>query len=133
MVEESEEPKYAIIDNGSGMMKAGIAGDEAPSSVFSSIVGKPKGASAMQGVTQKQVYIGDDAMAKRGVLNLRYPISAGIVTDWQDMEAVWHHTFYNELRVNPNELAGILVTEAPRNPKGNREKMVEVLFEQFEA
>ncbi len=51
MVEESEEPKYAIIDNGSGMMKAGMAGEEAPSSVFSSIVGKPKGASAMQGVT----------------------------------------------------------------------------------
>ncbi len=50
MVEENEA-KYAIIDNGSGMMKAGMAGEEAPSSVFSSIVGKPKGASAMQGVT----------------------------------------------------------------------------------
>ena len=78
-----EEVKIAIIDNGSGMMKAGLAGDEAPSNVFSSIVGKPKGTSAMQGVTQKQMYIGDEAMQKRGVLNLQYPISAGIVESWE--------------------------------------------------
>ena len=133
MVEEDDTPKYAIIDNGSGMMKAGMSGDEAPSCVFSSIVGKPKTQSAMQGVTQKNIYIGDDAMAKRGVLNLKYPIAAGIVEDWADMESVWHHTFYNELRVDPSELAGVLVTEAPRNPKQNREKMIEVLFEQFEV
>lgn len=131
MVDESTP--FAIIDNGSGMMKAGMAGEEAPTSVFSSIVGKPKNTSAMQGVTQKQMYIGDEAMAKRGVLNLEYPISAGIVTDWEKMEAVWHHTFFNELRVNPAELGGVLITEAPRNPKANREKMIEVFFENFEV
>ena len=116
MVDDSSA-QIAILDNGSGMMKAGIAGEESPSCVFSSIIGTPKNASAMQGVTQKGQYIGDEAMQKRGVLNLKYPIKNGIVTDWDDMEKVWNHTFFNELRINPSDIAGVLLTEAPLNPK----------------
>ena len=128
---EADENTIAIIDNGSGMMKAGIAGDDAPSVVFPSIVGTPKQQSAMQGVTQKSQYIGDEAQQKRGVLNLSYPIANGIVTDWAKMEAVWHHTFYNELRITPEDIQGVLITEAPRNPKENREKMMTYMFETF--
>jgi len=72
-------------------------------------------------------------MKMKGVLELNYPITAGIVEDWQDMEKVWHHTFYNELRVNPTECTGVLLTEAPRCPKANREKMTQVMFETFEV
>lgn len=133
MVEAEEAEQIVIIDNGSGMMKAGIAGEEAPSVTFPSIVGRPKNASAMQGVTQKNEYIGDEAQQKRGVLNLKYPIANGIVTDWEDMIKVWHHTFFNELRVQPSEIQGVLITEAPRNPKENRERMVTTMFETFEV
>ena len=129
---DSEAP-IVIIDNGSGMMKAGIAGEEAPAATFPAIVGRPKNASAMQGVTQKSEYIGDEAQQKRGVLNLKYPIANGIVNDWEDMEKVWNHTFYNELRVTPSECQGVLVTEAPRNPKENRERFLTVMFETFEV
>ena len=31
-----------VIDNGSGMCKAGFAGDDAPRAVFPSIVGRPR-------------------------------------------------------------------------------------------
>ena len=118
-----------VIDNGSGMVKAGFAGEENPRCVFPAIVGRPQYASAMQGITQKDVYIGEEAEQKRGVLKLNYPISAGIVECWEDMEHVWNHTFYNELRVKPSESGGVLLTEAPRNPKENRERMVTIMFE----
>merc|ERR1712153_23245 len=96
------------------------------------MVGRPKQQATIQG-TGKAEYIGDEANAKRGILNLNYPIAAGIVESWEDMEKVWHHTFYNELRVSPNEIKGVLLTEAPRNPKANREKMVQIMFETFEV
>jgi len=61
-------------------------------------------------------------LAKRGVLYLKHPIENGVVSNWEDMERIWHHCFYNELRVNPEDSPALL-TEAPLNPKMHREKI----------
>ena len=37
-----EDVAALVVDNGSGMCKAGFAGDDAPRAVFPSIVGRPR-------------------------------------------------------------------------------------------
>jgi len=136
----SEDEKPAIImDNGTGMMKCGLSGTDAPTVTFASCVGYPKNKAMMTG-GNKEYYVGEEAQQKRGILVLKFPLEHGVITNWDDMEKIWAHTFDNELRVvvggeseDDEDVAGVLLTEAPMNPRENRERMTQIMFETFNA
>ena len=126
-----EEGNIVVIDNGSRMIKAGFAKDDSPRAVFPSMVQRPRHSGFLVGMGQKEYYVGDEAQVRtRGLLVARYPIEHGIVNNWDNMERIWDHTFYNELRVAPEECI-VLQTEVPLNPKANKEKMTQIMFETF--
>merc|ERR1711988_904044 len=127
----SEELNSVVIDNGSGILKAGIAGDDVPKAVFPSTVGRPR-FPQMTGTEGKDEFIGNDVLPKRGIVNMTYPVEHGVVNNWDDMTKVWKHCYYNELRVEPCEHPAHL-TEAPKNPITNREQMMQIFFEQFQV
>ncbi|CAK5083856.1 unnamed protein product [Meloidogyne enterolobii] len=116
-----------VIDNGSGVCKAGFAGHKEPCIIFPSIVGRPHHPGFWHSFRLEDNYVGNDAQAIRGILSVTNPIERGIVTNWEDMERIWHHVFYNELRVKPEEYL-LLLTEAPHTPKADREKMAEIIL-----
>ncbi len=124
--------KPLVIDNGTGFTKNGFAGEDQPRSVFPTIIGYPKYQIIMTDVEHyvREYYIGEEAINLRGVLKLVYPVEHGQVQDWDAMERIWHYTFYNDLRVNPNEHP-ILLTEPPLNKNQNKEKMAELMFDTF--
>ena len=69
---------------------------------------------------QNDYYIGEEAQPKRGILTLKHPIEHGIVTNWDDMEKIWHHTFFNELRVKPEEHLVLLTWHPPQSQGQSR-------------
>ncbi|XP_008583563.1 PREDICTED: actin-related protein T2 [Galeopterus variegatus] len=119
-----------IFDNGSGLCKAGLSGEIGPRHIISSVVGHPKLKTPLAGANQKKYFVGEEALYKHEVLHLHYPIERGIVTGWDDMEGLWKHLFEWELGVKPSERP-VLMTEPSLNPRENREKTAEMMFERF--
>lgn len=118
-----EQYKFPIvIDNGSSLMKVGIAGDDTPSAIFPNMIGFEPG--------QEDPYFGEEAQEQQDNLDIIQPIRHGIINDWDAMERIWDFAFSKILRVDPKEHR-IHMTEAYLNPIHHREKMAEILFETF--
>lgn len=121
-----------VIDNGTGIIKGGLSGDEAPRSIFPNLVGKPKNEAIVVGGDNRECYIGNSVNEKKGVLSVSCPIEHGIITDWQDMIKVWHYAFFSELLVECAEQP-ILITKTPNSPEEADFKITEIMFEYFNA
>jgi len=97
---------------------------------FPSYVGRPKHTRIMAGAVEGDVFIGRKAQELRGLLKIKYPIEHGIVSDWDDMERIWKYIYEEELKTASEEHP-VLLTEAPLNPRNNRELAAQMFFETF--
>mmetsp|Transcript_15698 Transcript_15698/g.34889 ORF Transcript_15698/g.34889 Transcript_15698/m.34889 type:complete len:354 (+) Transcript_15698:135-1196(+) len=122
--ESDDESDAVVVHCGSFQTLAGFAGNDSPTVVMQTIVGRGLNDVAL---------VGCDALRKqRGRWAISRPIQGGVVQDWDDLERVWHHLFYSELRVRPEDTP-VLVTEVPLCPKHQREELVRVLIEDFDV
>ena len=117
--DEDDEKQPIVIDSGSCWIKSGFAGDDQPFSIITCFVAEKKSQNEEEN--------------KENVLHsLRHPIQHGIITSVDDMELLWYHIFENELKIDAPERE-ILLTDAAMNPKSNRELIIEIMFETFNA
>lgn len=117
-----------VIDNGSSMFKIDFAGSETPNFVFPTVVGRGKYDHCMTGY--HPLRCGNDVMSQLVLLITDYPIKNGCITNWGEMEKIIHYALYEQLKVDPMDHP-ILITEAQTDPRINRDKIVEIMFECF--
>mmetsp|Transcript_34640 Transcript_34640/g.42726 ORF Transcript_34640/g.42726 Transcript_34640/m.42726 type:complete len:393 (+) Transcript_34640:204-1382(+) len=125
--------KVLVCDNGTGFVKVGYAGQNFPTSVFPSMVGRPQLRAEMESLEDtdlKDIMVGDQAAKVRFALDIKYPVENGIVQNWEDMEHLWHYTFYDKMKIEPSKHR-IMLTEAPGNPLINRERTLTTMFEKY--
>nr|WAQ15581.1 Arp2 [Halisarca dujardinii] len=132
MTTDAQGNKVLVCDNGTGFVKVGYAGSNFPSHIFPSLVGRPiiRSTQKIGNIEVKDLMVGDEASQLRHMLEVNYPMENGIVRNWEDMKHVWDYTFKEKLKVDTKECK-VLLTEPPMNPMKNREKMVEMMFEEY--
>ena len=110
-----EENNNIVIDIGSGYCKAGLSGDENPSVIFPTCLG----------------YFVGDTFDKDTDYKLSYPVQNGFIKNYDDLGKILEHIFTNKLKVNPKK-SNILIPESANNPKENRERLIQFMFETFD-
>ncbi|ELR20214.1 Actin [Acanthamoeba castellanii str. Neff] len=108
-------------------MVVGVAGEDAPSVVMRTLMGRRHSAGMPH---LPDAVFGAEALQRRATHRIRYPVERKIITNFGDMEHIWHHLFYQELKVAPEEHP-VLLTYAADSPPRNQEKMLQIMFETF--
>jgi actin beta/gamma 1 len=83
-----EENQILVVDTGSGIVKAGFSGEDAPRSMFPNIIGIPKDLNDVVGEEYKEEYFGDEALQRRGILEISYPMENGLIRDFDGIEKI---------------------------------------------
>ncbi|XP_053624038.1 actin-3-like [Plodia interpunctella] len=122
------EKPVVIIDNGSNMLKAGFACDNHPVSMFRTVVGRPNYLKGSYGRKPYEVYIGDDAIDRIEDYELSNPVVNGRIAHWDNMERVWHHVLYRELKVAPED-RGVILSSNVNTTMQEKIHCCEVFFE----
>lgn len=117
-----------VIDNGSHTLKLGLAGEEAPRTAVPSIIGHSRAPELETALDKPDYCVGEKALRRRGLLNLQRPLRDRRIVDFEGMEKLWHHTFYEVLQAEPTRHACLLAVNASYTPS-DREKCAEIIFE----
>jgi actin beta/gamma 1 len=124
-----------VLDIGQFSSKIGFAGEDSPSQVFLTMVGKPKYQSVNVNYETKksredEIYVGDEIQSI-GLYKIFHPIEKGIVVDWTHFSNIIDYVFYN-LRVDPT-LVNVLFAVHPLFPYKDLERIFELFLERYQC
>lgn len=132
-MDSSSSRPAVVLDNGTGFIKCGFAGSHFPAAVFQTVIGRPVLRSGQKKTTTKElkdVMRGDETNEIGHLLDMKYPVSNGIVRDMDDMCLLWDYALHEKLRVNPNEHA-LMLSEVPLFSNRHRAKLYQIFFERY--
>eukprot|EP00758_Cryptobia_borreli_P012771 Tbor_TRINITY_DN5773_c3_g5::TRINITY_DN5773_c3_g5_i1::g.20528::m.20528/K05692/ACTB_G1; actin beta/gamma 1 len=121
-----------VMDNGSHILRAGHPIYSTPQVCIPSLIGHPLNRGVSMGTGEKEYRVGFDALHKRGMLSCSNPTEGGIITNWDSLEKLWAHVIFRDLRVVPEDFC-FSITEPPNAPKSQKENILELMMETFNA
>ena len=122
-----------VLDIGQFSTKIGFSGEDFPSNIFFTMVGKPKyqNLSAQDAVKDKEeLYVGDEIQSL-GLFKIFSPIKNGVITDWGYFEKIIDYIFYT-LRVDPT-LVNVLYSIHPLFPHDEIKRLFELFLEHYQC
>lgn len=129
MEAELDTKDFIVIDNGTGYIKAGYSGEDAPKIVLPTVMSVVE--SQEQGKS-KTMYSGADIDLKNPETPLFYPIDRGEIKnteqDWECMSFIWEHIIKNLMQEELNSV-NVLITDSILNTRENRQRMAQVFLE----
>lgn len=119
-----------VIDNGSYRLRAGYPDEPQPRVNCPSLVGLPRNKGVALATGAEEYAVGQAAVEKRGLLHTERPLSGGTVTNWEQLEKLWSHVIYKQLRLTPENHCFVL-TQNARASNEEKERTLEIMMETF--
>ncbi|KAI0721846.1 actin-like protein Arp4p [Cerioporus squamosus] len=158
MQSTSTKPNYGgdevaalVLDFGSSSLRAGYAGDDAPKAIIPTSFGYIEEAAASNGDVsmgdanapegeqpqapkgKAKLYIGQNGPSLwRSGMQVGNPMNDGLIQNFDAVPPLVSHALNEVMRCNAAEHP-VLVTEAAWNTAANRERMAEIMFEEFQV
>ena len=132
-----------MLDNGSGYIKAGLAGSNFPAVVVPNAFGRPvlrSGAGGNNsGVVLKEIMVGDETAGLGHLLAMQYPVRNGVIQDIDNMCTVWDYVFATKMNIDRDasgkgvDMSGrsLMLSEPPGLASKYRTQQYETFFERY--
>ncbi|KAL6974169.1 Actin-related protein 6 [Sarracenia purpurea var. burkii] len=114
-----------VLDNGAGLIKAGIGGERDPAVVVPNCLGRPL--SSKKWLIADQLHSPAEDLTSAAV---RRPFDRGYLINPDLQREIWSHLFTTVLRINPS-LSSLLLVEPLFNLPSVQRAVDELVFEEF--
>jgi len=145
-----DEQDVIVLDNGSGYLKVGFSGEDAPRAVLPTVVATTclvddaredehtVGVDSTTAQRKCQQYFGEEALQQQGA-TAHWPVQRGQVVmqppSKDALESLWEHTWRNVLGVEQEELPVLIADTLPLGQASypSRQWIAEIMFEKLKV